>query len=206
MPKKSNSPSSRGVLIVAMVATMGVVGFAAYVKMSPNAARVPDDLRRSTSLEQPLVRPAQRKHEPDVEVTSRKVDLLIPAVVDGEVKLSKPASEVPKGMNPMVFATTETLKSFGVEDGRALGVQVKDKTALLDVNEQLVDHGFGSTEEGQVIKALQMVLGQFSQIDRFELIFDGNKVDSLGSIDLTDPIPVVRPGQTEPNDPAPSDG
>ncbi len=50
-------------------------------------------------------------------------------------------------------------------------------------------------EEGYLIKAIQMALGQFKDIDKFQIIVDGKAVDSLGNIDLSKPVDVIRPGQ-----------
>jgi len=198
MPKSSKSTGSKAVLVLAMISALGVGGLAAYVELTPSAAHVPQD-ERKPSLTRTTNEPTSRAVPlgPKVDITSEHAQLLVPEVSGEDVKLQRPAGDIPMGMKPMVFIAGETFKSLKLDGARALGVQISDRTARLDVNQTFAEFGFGSMQEGQVVKALQMALGQFPEIDTFELYSDGKKLDTLGQLDLESPIEVIRPQESD---------
>jgi len=170
------------------IALLGVGVFAAYVKLTPSAAHVAPDIRKP----EPLVH-HERPKGPSVEVQSSSAqEFKIPVLHGENVSLDKSAGKAPSGVKPMVFVATETLKQLKIDGAKAIGVDVKDRNALVDFNPAL-DKGYGSMEEGQLIKSLQWALGQFPEIDTFQIVIDGQVKTTLGQLDLTDPIPVTRP-------------
>lgn len=191
-----------------LLALLGAGVFAAYVKFDAKASHVPSDLRRT---------------EPDVDIDSKPIQktvpattstasssLLVPTIENNEVKLVKPAAATQNGVKPEVDLINQSLHSLLIKDGRAVGLEMKGHIALVDFN-QAIDKGYGTIEEGNLIKALQMALGQFKGIDQFKIIVEGQPIESLGNIELTAPIDVIRPGQTsapktseESNPPAPN--
>lgn len=193
MPKRTtNSPGARAVTTIMVLAALGVGVFAAYVRFGPNVQRVPDEIRRP-SVASETSSHRSRPHGPSVEIeTSPALDLKIPVVEGDTVHLGKSAGPVPSGTKPMVFLATATLKQLKIEGARALGVDVKGRNALIDFNEAL-DKGYGSTEEGYLISSLQWALGQFPEIDTFQIVIDGQVKDTLGQLDLSEPISVTRP-------------
>jgi hypothetical protein len=191
----------RAVIVTMLIALFGVGAFAWYVKTTPGASRVADDMRRTdhTSRPGPHVN-VDVKPKEDAHVQTA---YLVPTVSGMDVKLDKKAPAVPEGQDARVFLVTQTFSSLGVADGRAVGIELNGKNAVVDVNQSVLDHGYGSMEEGQLVKALQMALGQFPEVDTFQLRTDGQIIDSLGHLELTDPIPVSRPGaQPEPTTPS----
>jgi hypothetical protein len=204
MPKSAgSSPSNKIVFLVFLVAALGLGALAEYVRNTPDAARVPTALRRDANP--PLSSPNPRISHPRVtgnddqvaESTQRAPAFFLPVVKSGKVELSEPAPQVPDGADPKAYLANEALKSMSVGEGaKVLGVDVRNRTALLELNSAFVDHGFGSTEEGQVVEALQRVMGQFDDIDKVQLMHSGEPIDSLGHIDLGEAIPVIRPGSS----------
>lgn len=179
-----------------LVALLGVGVFAAYVKLTPPAQHVAPELHRPA--ETAVVAP--EKHEsfvrekpagPSVEVDAGP-QLRVPALSGEEVKLGRKAGSVPSGVKPMVFIANETLKDLKIDKARAIGVDVHGRNALIDFNPE-IEKGYGSTEEGELIKALSTALGQFPEIDTFQIVVDGKPLDTLGELDLSDPIAVIRP-------------
>jgi hypothetical protein len=190
---KSNSPGSKAVVVTMVAALVGVAAFAAYVQFTPGARRVADDMRRDqTSRPAPSV---ETKGEAVGEPVQQR-SYLIPAVEGSDVKLATPASKAPKGIDEKVHLVSETFKALGAPEGRALKVEMKDKVAVIDVNSAVMEHGFGSMEEGQLIKALQLVLGQFPEVESFQMVSEGNPVE-FGHLDLSEPTPVVRSSPAE---------
>ncbi|HSI74218.1 MAG TPA: GerMN domain-containing protein [Fimbriimonas sp.] len=185
---KSNSPGSKAVAVTMVAALIGVAAFAAYVQFTPGARNVADDMRRDqVSRPAPSVKTNVSPSEKPTDATA----YLLPAFEGTEVKLATPASQTPEGVDPKVHLVSETFKVLGAPEARALKVEIKDKLAIVDVNSGLMEHGFGSMEEGQLIKALQLVLGQFPEVESFQLMSDGNPVE-LGHLDLSEPTPVVH--------------
>jgi hypothetical protein len=177
-----------------VAALIGVLGFAAYVQLTPAARQVPPDLRREQ-----VSRPAPTVHseaKPVQRPAPSEQTFLLPVLEGSDVKLATPASKPPEGVDEKVHLVTETFKVMGAAEARALKVEIKDKLAIVDVNAGLMEHGFGSMEEGQLVKALQLVLGQFPEIESFQLMSEGNPVE-LGHLDLSEPTPVVHASATE---------
>jgi hypothetical protein len=179
-----------------VIALVGAAAIAAYVQMTPGASRVADDLRADKGA-------VSRPSTPSVEVRtaprhgrSQEPLRMVPALEGAEVKLAKPVSPTPEGIDDKAHLVSETFKAFGIAEGRALKCEVKDKVAIIDVNAALVEHGFGSMEEGNLVKALQLALGQFPDVERFQLLQEGQPIE-LGHLDLSEPIVVTRPGAKE---------
>jgi len=191
MPKRnSNSPAGKSVVAVMLLTLLGAGGVAAYVKMSPQAAHVSQGPAQAGP---DLTIQSQPPHEADIAPT-KSDGLLVPAIVQNDIKLDKPVGEAPQGVRPEVFLVNQTLASLQVQGAQALGIEVKDRIAMVSFNPG-IEKGYGSMEEGYLIKALQMALGQFKDIDKFQIVVEGKTVDSLGNIDLTTPVEVIRHGQ-----------
>jgi hypothetical protein len=119
---------------------------------------------------------------------------LVVATLDGDKLKLVPLKAASKGEKPIVYVTNHVLRNLKVAGARAIGVEVKERVALIDFNPALTE-GFGSMEEANLIKALQMSLGQFKEIDSFQVVIEGQVLDSLGHFEIDSPVPVIRPGK-----------
>ncbi len=192
MPKRtSNSSSGKGVLAILMLTVFGAGGLAAYVRLNPAAAHV---------------QVQDRQTHPDVSISTKPVadpeqaptassDLLVPVVAENDVKLGKAAQVPQEGVRPEVSLINETLASLKVEGARAIGIDVQDRHAVVSFTPE-IEQGYGTIEEGYLIKGLSIALGQFKDIDKFQIAVNGKIVDSLGNIDLATPVEVIREGQS----------
>jgi len=193
--KKGGSSGGRAVVSFMMLGALGVAGFAAYVHFVPAAHHIPEELRQPSVTIDSTPAPSRNhvRHPSRDEVSGRYEgdDLLIPKIVDGKVVLEPSVERPPDGVKPIVWMANQTLQSLKVEDGKAIGVDVKERNALIDFTPD-VEQGFGSTEEGNLLKALQTAMGQFPEVDTFQLVVDGKPLTTLGQVDITDPIPVIR--------------
>jgi hypothetical protein len=178
-----------------LFAALGVAVFAAYVNMTPAAQKVPPELRvqdkKPVVQSDAVTRP--RTSGPAVEVEAAPE--LFVAKLDGDkLKLVPEKASVPQGQKPMVFALNETLKNIHAQGIKVLGVEVKDRVALLDFNPALVE-GMGSMEEANLIEGLRLTLGQFKEIDKFQMRLDGEILEEVGGHDTYEaPLDVKRPG------------
>jgi len=191
MPKRtSNSPAGKSVLAILLITMLGAGVLAGYVHFSPQAAHVTVDQRSSEP--DVTIRSTPSRAVP-IEKSSQHLSLFVPTVVSNDVSLSKPAADAQEGVRPEVDLVNQTLQSLQIEGARAVGLDLQGHVAKVDFN-SAIQKGYGTIEEGYLIKALQMALGQFPEISKFQIVVEGKAIDSLGNIDLSAPIDVIRPG------------
>lgn len=181
--KKKKQKNMRGGPFLAMIAVgaLGLGALAAYVKYG-GASRVPDEVRRVESVQQST---SQKEDAPE------SVTLVTPTREGTELKLGTHKSDVPAGEDPRIFALNHFLRESKIvpADARAVGIQVKDGVALVDVSPSF-NQTYGSFDEEALLKGLCATLAQFKGIDKVQFFVDGKPVETLGNVDLTEPIPV----------------
>lgn len=200
----SNHKGGRAAILLVLAGTLGVGALAYYVKSTPDASRVPDEIR--------VVRDSEKgtKPEPTKELTDAKpahpeptreihaARVRLPVFGDdiSDMALDKRETTVPSGQDGMRFVAQRIVDAAHFDGARALGVDVRDHVAIVSYN-GAVAKGMGSMEEGAFLRALQVGFGQFTQIDKVSVESDGQPLQS-GHVDLSEPLPVVRPGATSP--------
>ena len=208
----SNHKGGRAAILLVLAGTLGVGALAYYVKNTPNAARVPDEIR--------LVRNSEKgpKAEPTKEISDAKPEhpgptrtihsdsVRLPVFGDdiSDMALDKHETPVPSGQTGMKFIAQRIAEAAHFDGARVLNVDVRDHVAIVGYN-GAVAKGMGSMEEGAFLRALQVGFGQFTQIDKVSVESDGQPLQS-GHVDLSEPLPVVRPGATSPEGGEPKSG
>ena len=173
-----------------LVSMLGAGVFAGYVRFSPHASHVVADQKHS----EPDVTVTEKPDEPETKKPAASTTtLLIPAIVKNDIQLGKELGTPPDGVRPEVFLVNATLQSLQIDGARAVGIDVHNHVAMLDLN-PATQKGYGTIEEGYLIKALQMALGQFKDINKFQVVIEGKPIDSFGNIDLSAPLDVIRSG------------
>ena len=192
MPKASKG-TGPAVFMLVLLGAMGAGVLAYYVQSNPSAQRVPAALRRP----EPEVHSsahAQSHPSATVEVETKPVDgTLVPKLEGNNVRLVSPEKAPLEGEDPKTFVASHVLTAAGLDAVRCLGVQVKDGVALVEFSKELED-GVGSMEEGDFVKMLEVGFGQFSDVKSVQILVNGKPVDSLGHLELGDPLPVSAPG------------
>ena len=175
------------VVILLMLSIAGGVVLGAYVVTTPNALHVPIDMRR----EKPV---AAHKE------TQGPTDRLVPIVdKDGVAHFEHQKVNIPKGVDPKVFLLNDYLeelhsRGLGDKNARALGVDVHDRIAYVDFN-RAFEQTYGTMDEGNVLRGIESVLGQFPEIDKVAFYIEGKPMETTGNVDLTQPQDVIRPDQ-----------
>ena len=174
--KKSNNGPIVGLMVVAV---LGLGALAAYVKYG-GASKVPPEMQRVPNLQRPS---SKNEHS--------TVDLVTPSRNGTELKLDKHQSDVPAGEDPRLFALNHYLRQSKImpADAKAIGIQVKDGVALIDVTPSF-NQSFGSLDEEALLKGMTTTLAQFKEIQKVQFFSEGKVVSSLGNVDLSEPIPV----------------
>ena len=192
MPKRTKkSPAGKGIAALMLLMMLGAGGFAAYVKLTPQAAHVIQD-RKGSDVDVSVQ--SESAEKPKIQSSEQATSLLIPTLQGSEITLGKPASTPPDGVKPEVSLLNDTLQSLQIDGARAVGIDIQDGVAMVDFN-PAIQKGYGSIEEGNLVKSLQMALGQFKGISKFKVIVEGKAIESFGNIELSAGIPVIRPGE-----------
>jgi hypothetical protein len=184
-------PTTKTLLIVALCGAAIVGSLAAYVKLTP-ADRVPEDQRRVEA-------PAKPRIEPQIDVSVEKapegrVYVFEPFFDGNDLKFNTRMADVPKGTSPETYALGAFLEASRIPapEARVLDVDVRNGLAAVSFNSAFAG-GYGSSDEQVLIEGIRRSLGQFPAINEFELYIDGTKMETLGSVELSEPVPVIRP-------------
>jgi Sporulation and spore germination len=192
MPKASNG-TGPAVFMLVLIGAMGAGVLAYYVQSNPSAQRVPAAIRKP-EVEVHASTHVTKPPTASVEVEAKPVDVVrVPKLDGGNVSLVAPETAPAEGEDPKTFVASHVLTAAGLTNVRCLGVQVKESVALVEFSKELTD-GVGSMEEGDFVKMLEVGFGQFSDVKKVQILIDGKPVDTLGHLELTDPLPVSEPG------------
>lgn len=180
-----------------LLALAGAVGFGLYVRMTPQAAKVPPELRREEkTAPKEAVKDKEPSDEPKATPSEEKVVMV--AALNGEsLRMKRLAKPVPAGEDARLFATNETLREIGLSRVQASRIEIKEGLATVDFNAEIAQ-GMGSAEEGQMLRALRMALGQFPEVERIGFTVDGEPVEELSHFEVADPLEVIRPPSVAP--------
>ena len=169
-------------VVALLLASAGLVaGLFAYVKFSP-AARVPEAERRTVASES---KTPSRPH---------KVVVYKPKYVDHDLKFDESERTVPSGQDPVVFAVNAYLDEAGItpNDARLRSCRVENGLATFDFTPAFAQT-YGTDDERTLLEGILTVAGQFEEIRTVRFLADGQPIETLGNVELTDPQPVLRP-------------
>lgn len=192
--KKSNST---GLWVAVIVGMLGVSGVAAYVVYGPGPL-VPDELRRSDPVIDVTV-----DSTPIPGEAERTVLIITPEMnEDGEMRFARRTENISPGEDPVRASVDLFVRRTKIapEETRLLGLHVgEDGLAALSFNAALVG-GYGSAAEAAFIEGLRRTLGQFKRVEAFQILVDGEVIESLGHFEIAGPITVVRDGDVPAED------
>lgn len=203
MSRKSNSPKTGPVLMLAALGATGLSGLAYYVNADPAARIVPDSERRApveipARVEEPRARtPRARRPAQAPLPAERRRDVLVASFESGELKMVKADGRPKEGQEPVVFAMDQTLRAAGFEGARLLSVKNGGGKTTLDFNESL-ESGSGSMQEAEVIEAIRRTAGQFRNLGSLTLTVEGRTLETLGHFEIETDMPALRPGADVP--------
>ncbi len=177
------------------IGLVGAGALAVYVKSGHD--KVPHD----QPGDQSAIETAVVQEQPKKEAIAHTSTLVLTPVMKGmDLTFTKALKDVPEGVDPKVFALNEYLRQIPAvpKEAKVLGVEVKDRTAMVSVTQQLENAGFGSEDEKAVLDGIAATLGLDPAVDAVTIEVGGKRVDSLGHADLSEPMPVIRPDGSSP--------
>lgn len=197
--KRKGAPNKGGLVLAMVLALAAVGGLAAYVKFTP-ADKVPPSERRADENTRPApsvtvenIRP--KSHPVDTERSDSDVHVYLPYASGERVSFRAVKADVAEDSDPKVYVVNRFLSSSHITDPKArlLSVDVRRGTADLYFNEAF-GQTLGTDDEATVLQGLRTNLGQFPGVERVQLYVDGKALSTLGNVDLTEPMTVIKSG------------
>jgi hypothetical protein len=192
----SNRPartSNVAALILVLLGTTGLVALGVYVRHSPPLTKP-----RESATPPPLT-PA-----PTTESTKREITATVftPSISGDNLELTARQTTVPDGQDPIVFVVNAYLLEAKVTptDARALSSQIRNGVAYLDFTPSFAQT-YGSIDERTLLRGICSSIGQFPDVSKVQFQVEGKPMDTLGNVDLSQPIDVIR----DPNAPDPAE-
>lgn len=185
-----SSNPKRGPLMAAFIIT-GLVGgvlVGSYVLTTPDALRLPEALRK----------PRTDTDAKPVEANTQGPKLLVPRNTGAaDLRFDKVDEPIPPGADARVHLINRFLQVTKIAnpEARAIGIDVRSGLAVLSLNKAFGESQ-GSFDERVLVNGILATLGQFPEIDRVQFEVDGQQLETLGNIDLSEPQAVIR--ATEP--------
>lgn len=166
--------------VLVAVALSGVGGLAAYVNQAPanKIAYADADDKAKAHLD---------------KQAGRTTKVPTPEVDDQGIRFGSEDSPTPKGSSPYEHVVREYLIKANFDSGSALEKVDLDKTVARIYLSEAFKTSMGSMDEATFLNGLRAALGQFPEIDSVELYAGGQKVDELGHMEISEPLPVIRP-------------
>jgi hypothetical protein len=180
MPKRKNNKTNSVLWFLAILGVAVLLGLAAYVTTSGSAHVPPDLARRKPSG------PAQSHPRPT------QVHVFKPSFEGGRLSFSEDRSVTTGDVDPMVYALNQFLQASAVAPGaKALSVTVSGGVASADFNDAF-QREYGTEDEQTLLQGIQRTMGQFHDVRAVQILVAGERIDTIGSVDLTAPLPVIR--------------
>jgi len=166
----------------ALVGLAIVGGLTVYVA---NLPKIEPARMRSTTAQ-------ARLSAPDASSGTRVV-VLMPEYVQGQLTFKETLQSVALGESPEVFAINAFLKNTGIVpvSAKAVSVAVSDGMATVVFSKEF-ETTYGTEDEQTLVKGILTTLGQFHNIKKVAFKIGDHSLETLGSIDLSEPQDVIR--------------
>lgn len=169
--RKSDKVLFAGVMLVSIIA---VVAVGAYVKFAPADEVV--------NIE-----------EPEEVIVVGGVQLLLPFYEDGQLMFERTEKELPEGTDVRVYTINYYLRNVNAvpEDVEVVTCTIKDSIATLDFNAAFA-RDYGTEDEMILINGMLSTMGQFEDVSFVKITVEGQEIETIGNLDLTELLRVIR--------------
>lgn len=158
----------------------------------PRTAKVPDELRREARLPEHGGAPIGKTNQDAQQVGEHKATALKPHFTnEGDLKYTKTEITIPEGADRYITVINAYLKETHIApgDARAESTELKGKTLTIKFNKAF-DKTYGSDDERTLVNGILASLSQFSEVNFVVFTIEGTPMDSMGHLDLSEPLPV----------------
>jgi hypothetical protein len=183
---------SAAIWILMCGAALGVGAVAAYVERTPALPHQPAEAESTVTR---TILPAKPPEAPPRAKAVTNVFVYVPEMDADGISFSKQEVSVPDGADPKLVAVNEFLKASQVAppEAKALSISVQSDGSASIVFNQAFDQTYGTFDEKKLLDGLAAAIGQFQDVETFTISAGDKQLTTLGSADLTNPIPVARP-------------
>ncbi len=167
MSKSKNKPV---IFIVAAAALLG--GLTVFALNSPR--QIPEDLARK-------------------EKAGTSVTELTPKYDNGDLTFDRKEGKTSAGSDAKVQVINDYLNKIPAvpKEAELIDVKMEGTTAVLNFNDAFRS-GYGTEDEQIIIKGILTSLSQFPEVQNVLFKINGQPLDSLGNIDLSEPQSVTK--------------
>lgn len=210
MSKKKANPKGgfKGPLLgLLVIGAMGAGALSTFVVMGPGR-EVPADQRRTERLpehQEPKPAATRKPAGEDVRNTpprgvqrdldDKKVTVLNPkSDAEGNLQYDQEDRNVDEKVGAIRTAINGFLRSENVapKEAELVKANVKDGLLTLEFNEAF-DTTYGTEDERTIVDGILRTAGQWKAVKQVKFTIMGRDLETLGSIELIDPLPVLRP-------------
>lgn len=192
---KAKRSNLGGVIALLLIGAAGVYGVGVYVKKTPEAEHVAPAIHRTS--EDGNVKPADRASTDN----QSSVKILTPKSKGADLSMDEATESVPDGTDAKVFAINRFLENTHItpSNARALSIDIKGDVAYVSFNEAM-QKSYGSSDERTILQGLCKTLAQFPEVKKVQFEIDGKPMDSIGNVDLSQPLDVRNTEELSPAD------
>ncbi len=162
------------------VSTIGLGALTLYVIKEPHAVTPPQFVKIAKPVSQPNIS----------ELTS--VSYFVPKMTTQGILFSVHTAKVHQGEDPMTVAINSFLAKTNIAPphSRLIGEQVRNGIAHLAFSADF-QQTYGSFDEKMLIDGLRRNAGQFAGVKEISIEINGQPIQTLGSGDLSSPLPAL---------------
>lgn len=186
MPKQAKpNPKSSGLSVGAIIVGALVLFTAtfAYVKLTPDANRVPaDELRSDRAV-------AGRSDSPGVKDRGETVSVSKPHYEGDDLKFTHERANVPSGKSGYLVAVNSFLDKSNIVDASAHAKSARLEGTVLVLDFQSgFERTYGAEDEQTLINGLIDTARQFKGVTAVRILVNGKRLETLGNVDLTEDL------------------
>lgn len=127
------------------------------------------------------------------EQKGTKVTELTPKYEDGDLKFDRKEGSSPAGSDAKVQVVNDYLDKIPAvpKEAQLIDVKMEGATAVLNFNDAFRS-GYGTEDEQIIVEGILTTLSQFAEVQNVLFKINGQPLDSLGNIDLSQPQSVMK--------------
>lgn len=129
----------------------------------------------------------------NIPAVDRPVKVLTPRYEGNDLKLEEKDAKAPEGTDGMVQVVNSYLDQVPAvpKDARLKSLTMDGGTAMLSFSATF-ERTYGTDDEQTIIKGILSSLAQFPDVKKAKFLVEGKPLETLGNIDLTEPLDVEK--------------
>lgn len=173
------------VIGIALASAIGLAAVATYVHNNPHAVIPPG----FSSQTQPLKSKTESNKRDKGEIL-----VFVPQMGKDGISFTTQSVPYPDGTDKLTYSVNQFLKVANITSPnvQCLGVDLHEGLATIGLSPDF-KASYGAFDEKILIDGFAATLGQYKRIKFYNIEVNGKPLTTLGSVDLSQPVPVIRP-------------